>query len=503
MSDRMYCADRGDGTYLNPIIFGGFGDCSVLKDGKDYYMIHGGSGPRAALLFHSRDLVNWNPLYFTLEGYTGGAWAPELVKVGDTYYIYNFFPTTNPHWNFGDVWVMTTKDIKNGPWTRPEIIKKDVPVIDPGHVVGEDGKRYLFMSTNQMMPLSDDGLSVTGELRRAYPDWPIPDDWDIEGLCTESPKFTQRNGYYYLTLAEGGTAGPPTSHCAVSLRAKSIFGPWESSPHNPIAHTYSREETWWSKGHGTLVEGPDGEQWYMMYQAFLNGHRNTTGKATVMEPIEWTDDGWFRILPGSQTDKPIAMPQGGQKVENTLRLSDDFSSGRFGLQWYFTDYETEKTRCRFTGKGLELTGMGGSLHDTEPVLCKREHVSLEACVELTADWYAGAGVTFYMSPQLSCGIAIEQGLLKVYYSGGRWMRNRENIVPYEGADWDGTHIFLKLKNNAGVVSPWYSADGKNWKKINICFETGSWTGRTLRPGLFCYGGGKAVFHRFDYDGKDD
>jgi hypothetical protein len=58
------------------------------------------------------------------------------------------------------------------------------------------------------------------------------------------PKSTVKNGYFYQTVAEGGTAGPATSHMVVSARSKSPFGPWENSPYNPIVHTGSRAERW-------------------------------------------------------------------------------------------------------------------------------------------------------------------------------------------------------------------------------------------------------------------
>lgn len=72
---------------------------------------------------------------------------------------------------------------------------------------------------------------------------------------------------YYMVLAEGGTAGPPTSHMVVAARSKSIDGPWENSPYNPIIRTKSAGERWWSKGHATLVEGPD-RKWYAVYHAY-------------------------------------------------------------------------------------------------------------------------------------------------------------------------------------------------------------------------------------------
>jgi beta-xylosidase len=79
----------------------------------------------------------------------------------------------------------------------------------------------------------------------------------------------------------------------VSARSKSIHGPWENSPHNPIARALSAEERWWSKGHGTLVEGPD-RRWYIVYHAYERGFP-TLGRQTLLEPVEWTADGWMKL----------------------------------------------------------------------------------------------------------------------------------------------------------------------------------------------------------------
>src|SRR4029079_8417707 len=112
--------------------------------------------------------------------------------------------------------------------------------------------------------LADDGLSVRGEMKKVYDGWQYPADWIVESLSQEGPKMLKRGEYYYMVLAEGGTAGPPTSHMVVAARSKTIEGPWENSPYNPIVRTENRDEKWWSKGHATLVEGPDAE-WYLIY----------------------------------------------------------------------------------------------------------------------------------------------------------------------------------------------------------------------------------------------
>jgi hypothetical protein len=47
----------------------------------------------------------------------------------------------------------------------------------------------------------------------------------------------KKGDYYYLVTAVGGTAGPPTGHMVIVARAKSLAGPWEDDPHNPIVRT--------------------------------------------------------------------------------------------------------------------------------------------------------------------------------------------------------------------------------------------------------------------------
>ena len=109
-------------------------------------------------------------------------------------------------------------------------------------------------------------------------------------MWLESPKLRKRGDWYYLVSAEGGTAGPATSHMVVVARSQSALGPWENSPHNPLVHTYTADEAWWSKGHGTLIDDAAGN-WYIVYHAYRNGF-HTLGRSTIIESVEWTEDGW-------------------------------------------------------------------------------------------------------------------------------------------------------------------------------------------------------------------
>lgn len=63
--------------------------------------------------------------------------------------------------------------------------------IDPGHAVGEDGKRYLLLSGGDYVQLSDDGFKVVGTPKHVYDGWNYPKSWDVEGSAQEGPKITR------------------------------------------------------------------------------------------------------------------------------------------------------------------------------------------------------------------------------------------------------------------------------------------------------------------------
>ena len=142
-----------------------------------------------------------------------------------------------------------------GPWSEP--IDLNLPAhIDPGHIVGEDGKRYLFLSGGDRVKLKDDGLATDGAVEHVYDPWRYPDDWVVESFSPEGPKVLRHGKYFYMVTAVGGTAGPPTGHMVIAARSKSINGPWENCPANPLVRTTDAREKWWSRGHASLVEGP-------------------------------------------------------------------------------------------------------------------------------------------------------------------------------------------------------------------------------------------------------
>jgi hypothetical protein len=128
---------------------------------------------------------------------------------------------------------------------------------------------------------------------------------------------------------------------------------------NPIDLSAMDRECWWSKGHGTLIEAPDG-RWFIVYHAYENGFY-TLGRQTLFEPIEWTADGWFKTA-GFDAAKPIPKPAGA--VPHGMPFSDDFSTDRMGILWsFYKGSKADRARYRLENGGLVLKAQGTSPAD--------------------------------------------------------------------------------------------------------------------------------------------
>ena len=119
---------------------------------------------------------------------------------------------------------------------------------------------------------------------------------------------------------------------SIMARSRSVEGPWENSPYNPVVHTWSQDQKWWRQGHGTLIDDADGK-WWFMYTGYENGY-NLYGKQSLLLPVEWTADGWPRIPPGVSATDILPKPA-GENVGHGMPLSDDFSSSALGIQWQY------------------------------------------------------------------------------------------------------------------------------------------------------------------------
>jgi xylan 1,4-beta-xylosidase len=444
-------------TFRNPLFAGDYADPTILRVGKDFYMTHTSySYAPGLVVWHSRDLVNWMPISHAVSDTIGEIWAPDLVEHGGRYFIY-----------------LKVKDI------------------DPGHVVGPDGTRYLYSAGGHAIELSADGLSTVGDQKKVYSGWVFPQEWKTEGIWLESPKLTKRGEYYFLVSAEGGTAGPPTSHMAVVARSTSPLGPWENSPHNPLIHTYGGDEGWWSIGHGTLVSTPD-DRWYFVYHGYRKDFQSL-GRHTLMEPVEWTSDGWPRAPLGARRSEPMPAPMGIAQ-RPMISLSDDFSTPSLRATWGAWK-ESDMSRYTTGNRALTVRAKGEVYAECSPltIMARDESYVVQVIASVAGDARATLGLEY--NPKVAVYVELTTGQLRVH-GPGELLATRE---------WTAKRAWLRMVNRSNRIEFLASENGRSWNSLTTNFDASGFNHnqqrggfQAARPALGAIGTGSVALTDFRY-----
>ena len=278
----------------NPILKGFNPDPSIIRVGSDYYIATSTfEWFPGVQIHHSKDLVNWELIARPLNRLSQlpmaglpdscGVWAPCLSYDGGTFYlVYSIVRQFEDLRGNTPNYLVTSKDIL-GPWSEP------IPLGNygfDGSLFHDSNGRKWFTS---MKVNPEKGKIFGGIVLQEYNatskklTGPIHQIFESTELgLTEAPHIYQKNGYYYLLLAEGGTE---YGHAITMARSKALTGPYEVHPENPIITARNHPEHPLQKaGHGDLVETENGKT----YCTFLVGRplstqgRCTLGRETAM-----------------------------------------------------------------------------------------------------------------------------------------------------------------------------------------------------------------------------
>ncbi len=138
---QVWVADRGDGTYRNPVLYADYSDPDVCRVGDDFYMTASSFNCIPGLpVLHSRDLVNWKLInyalphglepagFFNTPQHGKGVWAPCIRYHNGEYYIYY------PDPDYG-IFMVKAKD-PAGVWSEPVLVKRRERTYRPIAIVG-------------------------------------------------------------------------------------------------------------------------------------------------------------------------------------------------------------------------------------------------------------------------------------------------------------------------------------------------------------------------------
>lgn len=309
-------APSKNSTYFNPVLPGWHSDPSCTQVNGTFYCVTSTFGSFPGLpIYASKDLINWKLISHAwnresqLSGVSEqndqqqqGMYAATIRHHEGEYYViceYLGLPT-------GIIGVIfKSKDpFSENAWTDP--VRFQTGKIDPDIFWDDDGKVYV---ATQGIILQEVNLK-TGELSQ-----PPISLWNgTGGVWPEGPHIYKKDGYYYLLIAEGGTA---TDHSITIARARNVTGPYTAYEHNPILTNRGTNEYFQTVGHGDLFQDVQGNWWGMalatrsgpQYQVYPMGRETVLFPATwkegewpVLEPVRGKMSGW--PLPPESRDLP-------------------------------------------------------------------------------------------------------------------------------------------------------------------------------------------------------
>lgn len=343
--------------FSNPVLAGFYPDPSICSVDSDYYLVNSTFAYFPGIpVFHSKDLVHWELIghamdrieQMDLDGYgvSRGIFAPAIRYNDGIFYI--TCTLVDGQGNF-----VVTSDKPGGPYSNPVWIP-EINGIDPSMFFDKNGKAYILYNsiapddkplydghrTIRMYEFDLKELKVTGQ-EKILVNGGV--DINKKPVWIEGPHIFQKDGYYYLIAAEGGTA---EDHSEVVFRSENVDGPYVPYEKNPILTQRhldpKRNNPITSTGHADFVMTETGDWWAVFLGCRpYEGDYYNTGRETFLAPVKWIDE-WPVINPDFaevQYSYPypttITGSVTGKLYGGNFKIRDEFDKSKLDPDWIF------------------------------------------------------------------------------------------------------------------------------------------------------------------------
>lgn len=306
-------------------------DPEVIKDGGFYWMYStdykvGGTATPGIQVRRSTDLVNWSWYGYAFSGMPAGAkswtgvdviWAPEIVKMGSTYYLYYCASQFGTRTSYIGV---ATSSSPAGPWSdKGEVFKtKDgdgyqVNAIDPNIVFDASGNPWMSYGSFFGGIYVNRIDAATGKLVTYGQGTLVAKRASSVNGSVEGPNlvYNSSDQKYYLFTSYDSCCSAFDYNVRVG-RSSSITGPYVDFNGNALTNTtltpsevgtkvlgsygFSGSDGWYGPGHNTILQ--DGTNWYMLHHARGEADKNWT--YLHVRKILWVN-GWPVVSPERYT----------------------------------------------------------------------------------------------------------------------------------------------------------------------------------------------------------
>ncbi|RKX42598.1 MAG: hypothetical protein DRP64_09585, partial [Verrucomicrobia bacterium] len=278
----------------NPLIFE-MKDCGVLKYNGEYYLIGTESDGDMRV---SENLINWGQRthVFSMDndwangeaGWDDEVHAPDLVYENGIFHLY---------------WTLNNRDLGNisighaitvgtplDPYTEPVTSQPFYTnAIDPQIFIDDDGSHYFYTANIGTVkvygqPMSDP-WTLTGS--GSFLMMAVPGTWEKIDYDINEGQFTIKyRGTYYMLYNANTSSYDYNSFalgCAVETSGPSAFDNGDKYPEPVISSLASQGgHTITHPGQPTVLRGPNGFEWWVVYYARYDGSRKSIATDRVL-----------------------------------------------------------------------------------------------------------------------------------------------------------------------------------------------------------------------------
>lgn len=297
-------------------------DPVVAKEGDTYYLFNTGRGIG---VYTSNDLENWErgkAVFSEKPEWTDSVvpdfgnhiWAPDIIKKGDTWYLY--YSVSAFAKNTSAIGVVTNKTLdpknENYKWVDHGIVVQSVPdrdmwnAIDPNIIYDENNTPWMsfgsFWNGLKMVKLNDNLTEIAkpeewSSIARRERSFEL-DNKDPGDAALEAPFIFKKGDWYYQFLSwDLCCRGENSTYKVVVGRSEKATGPYVDKAGKPLNEgggtlVLQGNENWYGAGHNSVYnfEGKD----YMFFHAY-DANDEGAPKLGIKE-IKW-EDGWPTVEP--------------------------------------------------------------------------------------------------------------------------------------------------------------------------------------------------------------
>lgn len=454
------------------VLRGDFPDPSVVKIGDTYWASATTSNWLPAYpLLKSKNLINWEQVGYVFNKKPDWAdfyfWAPEISHDNGKTYIYY-----SAHKKDGNLCVgIASADKPEGPYTdHGPLICQPAGSIDAFPMRDENGKLFLIWkedgnSVRKPTPIwaqqiNEERTALIGEKTELF-----RNDQAWEANLVEGVSMIRKGEYFYAFYAAAGCCGAGCTYVTGIARSKSLLGPWEKDPSNPVMKDGGN---WKCVGHGTPVE-KDGKYYYL-YHGYDSATNIYSGREGLLIEFVFTDDNWVKFLDTNTSSGNYSST-----------VVDNFNQSTLQQQWQWSvfrqpEYEV-KRGCLFLQGSPEGSALGQKT-------LSGDYVAETMIVKKRQDAAGGIGVIGDDQNYLAAWVTGDSVMVMEYRKGITTTRYAKNVG-------SSKKIYLKVEaKNGKDISFSFSLNNKNYQLLNDTPVNASFLppwDRALRVGLIAKG----------------